>query len=648
MIKRRLWISLTLSLLVLSSARAQDADSEQDYVRLGDILSIEAPIASEDTMQFIARAYTDVADSGARRHLESKRLAFVQLRKVALEALKKNLSIRVSEQDSLALAQAIYEAEAVFDPVFAVSIGRSQSQTQNRSRFGTVNLQAFQPFPGVVAAARPLVDPRDLIPFPGVLSIPTSPFVTTPQVDLLAFIQEQGGEQSRKVFASKKKSNSPEKTWNYDVSVEQQLPWGPSYTIGLFTTDKDVFRDKFGRSFDRDYATELVFDLLLPLPYTRDFGRNAPADVDLRLSRKISERSEWDLKAIINDILRDTDIQYWELVRLIEDLGLVLENRKLVEQQVETAKRLFDQGYSTAYGKAQIESELARLQVLEESTKVDIITTANRLGTLVEQDGIAAGDTLYLPRDYRPLMENLLVVNPTEAVAQGLQFRPELRAEQIQREAALIQTKFARAQLRPDINVNVAVSSAQDSKEFGYGEYLDSLDALDDPDRLSETYGISYRYPLRNRALKAGYTQALKQDEDQTVVVRSLENNIARDINDALADLLGARARIEIAEKNVAYSQSAYDKLVNRRRLGGDVRELEVIAKSQELLEAKRTRLFALVDNKIAETRLLAAQGTIAAEYPELTARTDFERQRLGLLQRLVSLSFFGSQPAAP
>ena len=93
-------------------------------------------------------------------------------------------------------------------------------------------------------------------------------------------------------------------------------------------------------------------------------------------------------------------------------------------------------------------------------------------------------------------------------------------------------------------------------------------------------------------------------------------------------------------------SLAATSVIVERRRLGGDVRELELVAKSQELLEAKRSRLFALVDNKVAETRLLAAQGIIAAEYPEHTAQTGFDKQRLGLLERLVSLSFFAAPPA--
>ena len=178
-------------------------------------------------LHFVGRAFNEVGDSGARRHVEAKQLTFVALRKAIIQALKKNLSIRVSEQDSAALTEAIYEAEAVFDPVFQVTIGRNQSHTQNRSWFGTVEIKKFQPFPSPLPPIPMSPDPRPLVSQPGILSIPTNPSVTTPQVNLLAFVQEQGGMRSQKTFASRKMSNSPEKKWNYDVSIEQQLPWGP-------------------------------------------------------------------------------------------------------------------------------------------------------------------------------------------------------------------------------------------------------------------------------------------------------------------------------------------------------------------------------------------------------------------------------------
>jgi len=123
--------------------------------------------------------------------------------------------------------------------------------------------------------------------------------------------------------------------------------------------------------------------------------------------------------------------------------------------------------------------------------------------------------------------------------------------------------------------------------------------------------------------------------------VRSLENDIVQQVNDALATVLGARARIDLAEKNVEFAQAAYDKLAKRRDTGGDVRELELITKSQDLLTAKSTRINALIDNKVAESQLLAAEGIIASTYGDLTARNDFERTRLKRLSDLFPFQFF-------
>ena len=667
-IKRLLLVSSMTALMTLAygTAAAADAgktdnaagDEGKTYTSLADLLSIEMPIGDDDVLKQIAKIFADTPDSGANLQMKRKKIKVLSLRDAAMMALRKNLDIKLGRENADRIRRAIQEAEAVFDPIFNVSAGYDQLQKYSRSRFGIIRLPRLNSGPGngldLTTDNNPLPTPG-----PGVIILPALASKNTPQVDSIAFYWTVLGNSfstlkpgycdvqsgllcARDVPASQSEPNGPTKTWNINLEVDQQLPWGPSFSISTVTTDQNHYYDSIGHSYDRNWATTLLLNVNLPVPGGKDFGPNAPADTSIRLSRKAAERADWDLRAVINSTLVDTNTRYWTLVRALENLVIVAQNRQLMEQQQARTDRFFSQGLTTAYGKAQVDAEVARLNVLEEAAKVNVVTASDSLSLLLVQSGAAADPYLFLPRDFAPLLQKLLVVDNGNAVAEGLKNRPDLAAEKVSKQASEISVEFSRHQLKPDLNLNANLGLAQDASTVGYRDFFDSMSALGStPDTATQSVTATYNRPWGNRSLEAQYTIAQKSDENQGVVIRSLENDIVQQVNDALANVLGSRARIDLAEKNVEFAQAAYDKLAKRRDTGGDVRELELIIKSQDLLAAKSTRINALIDNKVAESQLLAAEGIIASTYGDLTARNDFERTRLKRLSDMFPLQFF-------
>jgi outer membrane protein TolC len=663
-IKRLLLISTVTAFMTLSyGAAAATAENTQPedvktYTSLADLLSIEVPIGDDQVLKQIATIFADTPNSGANLQVKRKKIRILSLRDAAMMALRKNLNIKLGRENADRIRHAIQEAEAVFDPVFKVSAGYDQLQKYSRSRFGIINLRRLNsgPFTGLDLTTdnNPLPTPG-----PGVIILPALASKSTPQIDSIAFYWtvlgnsfstlkpgycdvQQGLLCARNVPASQSDPNGPTKTWNLDLEVDQQLPWGPSFSISTVTTDKNHYYDSLGHSYDRDWATSLLLNVNIPVPGGKDFGPNAPADVAIKLSKKAAERADWDLRSVINATLVNTNTSYWELVRALENLVIVAQNRGLMEKQQERTDRFYSKGLTTAYGKAQVDAEVARLKTIEEAAKVNVVTASNNLSVQLVQSGEAANPYLFLPRDFAPLLQKLLVVDKGNAVADGLKNRPDLAAEKVSKQASEISLAYAKHQLKPDLNVNASLGLQQDASTVGYRDFFDSMSALGStPDSATQSVTATYNRPWGNRSLKAAYTIAQKSDENQGLTVRSLENDIVQQVNDALATVLGARARIDLAEKNVEFAQAAYDKLAKRRDTGGDVRELELITKSQDLLTAKSTRINALIDNKVAESQLLAAEGIIASTYGDLTARNDFERTRLKRLSDLFPFQFF-------
>jgi outer membrane protein TolC len=188
--------------------------------------------------------------------------------------------------------------------------------------------------------------------------------------------------------------------------------------------------------------------------------------------------------------------------------------------------------------------------------------------------------------------------------------------------------------------LDALIESRQNNSVYGYKSYWESLGAISDPDTLNQSYGISYRYPWGNRAVKARLAQAELGVQDAVLVKRSTHNDVARDVNDALISLQTARVRIQREGQRVDAAHAAYDSIA-RLSESEVVNENELIINITTLLQAKLAKIQATIDNKRAEASLLAAQGVIATHYAGMVAGNPLERLRIQQLTEKGDLQYF-------
>jgi outer membrane protein TolC len=361
----------------------------------------------------------------------------------------------------------------------------------------------------------------------------------------------------------------------------------------------------------------------------------------VRFAFNDGERAYWDLQAAINEILATTESRYWVVVAALENLRVVSGNRKLVAEQVAATERLYKAELVTRYGKAQVDAELARVARLEETAKRDVLVASTRLASLLTDTRDAVEKVLFVPVDYTKHMGQALDLESTDVFATAAEHRPELRAAALDVERADINLRFAQTQVRPDLTVYANLNATQKGDVVGYNGLWESLGHVTEPDRRDFDVTVTYIRPWANRALKAQLAAATSAHDSAGLGLRDLENIVEQSVGDALAGVYTARGRVEEAQKNVAFAQDAYDRLLRRRETTGDVPEIQVVLNSQRLLQARAERIVALVDHKIAEAQLLAAQGVIANQYGQRLATSDFERYRIGLLAANDALRFF-------
>jgi outer membrane protein TolC len=632
------------------AARAGSNGAPRGDATLADVLDKTPSDREKRIARTIEEALGAKNKAGTWRRLENKKLVRLSASEAALAGLKKNLGIEISRHDAEFFRRAILEAEAVFDPELALSFRYDESDTFERKLFGTVQQQQFTPCPDEPGdTSRTGTTVSGPIPGRGTdcfLAIRDLPSDVARRVlgatlQGVIFGTVRAEPKRKEIFASRTQPNGPTQTGQYNVALSQLLPWGPSYDISVLSTDRDVFFDNQGHSFGAPWASELLFNLRVPLPGGNNFGPYSVGETARQLAYKRSERGFWALKETINSTMRAVDLAYLNVVQGLEELLIRIDNRQLVERQVEHARRLFDQGYAANYDVAQIEAELAAARAEEEVAKNRFVQASDGLATLTEHSQKSVQNNIYLPTDYAPWLESRVEFDTASALATAQRHRPELQGRRVDYEASEIAKRNAALQTRPDVNLDIEIAARQNGAQFGYKSYLDSIGALDSPDTLAQSYSVTYVYPWGNRAVKARFQQAEGVSQDSALVKKSTENEVANEVNDALSNLRTSRSRVQHAEENLKAATDAYNSIAEQAEVGGLVNEDELIINIRNLLDAKLTKIDATIDNKRAESNLLAAQGVISQHYAGMTAASPLDRVRLNMLMDKGGLEYF-------
>jgi outer membrane protein TolC len=294
-----------------------------------------------------------------------------------------------------------------------------------------------------------------------------------------------------------------------------------------------------------------------------------------------------------------------------------------------------------------VDAELQRVRVSEEAAWNAYIAASDALVELLNMDP----STLLVPVAYSKALNERMGYEAANAAAVGLENRPELRSAAVATKIARIMVKFQRQQARPDVSVTGSVTLSQTQVAngdgfrgaggTGFGDIGDSLANVFRRDVQDESYSALYQRSLFHRGENARVAEAETALDKQKLDVRSLENRIKNDVNDALARLDSARAAVEAAKSRLENSRKAYEVTLDLQK-AGRVTEFEMISKNQDLYGAEYALNTVLANYKQAETQLLFAQGVLAARYPERTAPNEFDKYRLGLLRASNALQFFG------
>lgn len=579
----------------------------------GEILKREREIRSL-IMEAFQAARGKAGNLGLYSNLVPRDLSF---RQAVMTVLDRNLSIKRQGIAKKIADAVLAEASAVFDPVLSVSLAYNHKRTEERiediSRFKSGT------------------DVNDQVTF------------SKGPIASLQFDTSRAAGFFRDIVTANERSETESlETWTSVFDVAQLLPWGTSFDLKLqikheptyFILNSGSGTSTSFDSYDRPWVSTLVTSVSSPVPFSSNFGPLNASKVVADLSRLDARKAAWNMRAVVNDTLLQTDQGFWDLVSATQRLKAALETRSLVEDLWERTERLFELRQITESRRDRVGGELERVKGQVETEFDTLVKASNSLAQLLGQD-----DPLFLlPAGYLSIIEarDEAGVDPESVIDNPEYLRAliDVQSAQLTRDALEVRT-------RPDVTVSGSVTLSQLNSVFGYRGIENSLNQLPNPDQVAITATTSYFRPLGNRAAESAFAGSRHSLIGQHLAERSVKNRLLTTFEQARINLNSARQRIEITRRNRDLAGKVYGRSLRFQR-SRKVTEFEIIERLRALLSAKNDHIEALIDAKKAESNLLASVGLLSERYARRISQTPVDRHRLKALAAGGMLTYFG------
>jgi outer membrane protein TolC len=340
-------------------------------------------------------------------------------------------------------------------------------------------------------------------------------------------------------------------------------------------------------------------------PLLRGFGREI-TEANLRRRRINQNLALLNRQARAANDVRDTIIAYWELAYQAKDLEIRHSAEALARQQLATTNAQVQVGRMGALEAAAVNRAIAQAQV-EVATSEQLLMA--RSLDLQRLFGTAAPTTFlgFVAGD--PPDAAAHAVNVDAETKHALEASPALKSIREGLSLSEIDVQVAAASLRPQLDLNASVGRVGRNLDFS-----DVLRQLGDNDNTIWSAGLTFSFPVQNRAARGASEAARASGESAKLDAYDLELAIRDGVARFAAQIRSAGQRIEFARASVGFAEQNLE--AERARFGvGRSTNNDVMLRQQELKQAQISVARAVVDLLEADVALEALTGDILDTY---------------------------------
>ncbi len=381
-----------------------------------------------------------------------------------------------------------------------------------------------------------------------------------------------------------------------NVSLSQQL--------GLLDSNSNFFAP------DDQGNARLSLSLTQPL-----FARSGQVYNERLLTQaRIDHKIAWqDMRSAVERRIADVISAYWQLYRLrchVVQQRALLQRGEYIEQLV-NARAGFDASrVELAKAKQRVARRIDQLIELQAEVKKQ----QSRLAALIGSEVLSGAETQLEMIPHGTLWFPDVEWDLRDAVVQGLQYRPEVKAAAKELESAALQIKVTRTELVPQINAVVETYLAALNGDFQMGQSF--------VDQFSEggpgyAAGLQYEMPRGRRAAKARHREAHHRYKQRSEELRETIQQMRFEIEGALIDVRRAAAQ-KTSKQQLLVTATEEETVLTRRweQMAGDGGNIGVVLENlldaqQRRTDAEREWVTARTEYVISLIDLQRAMGTL-------------------------------------
>lgn len=363
----------------------------------------------------------------------------------------------------------------------------------------------------------------------------------------------------------------------YELRLKKQLRSGITLSPGLEVTR---FTDNL---FQERAVNRANVSFLIRVPLLKGWGR-AATEAGERAARATQEAAVLDLQQTIALRILNTAAAFWQCLAAQHRLQILRESEQQSANLLRAVRDLVNIQELPA-------SELRQTEADQAAKATERITGEHEFWQAREQLAQAIGlapDLMALPpvpaADFPAAVTNLSGWSPAE-LSESLARRPDYLAALKVQSASEILEAAARQNLKPQLDLNLAVGYAGLDEGSQLERYYGSLDPrlAPGPNLLGT---VSFEWPFGNRAARGALAQRQAVRQQSHLRAQELARTIHSGILVAFSELTSSQGEIEQADAAAQSFRRAVQSEQDKVRLGtGTI--LDVITLADRLHEAR-------------------------------------------------------------
>ncbi|NBB79024.1 MAG: TolC family protein [Verrucomicrobia bacterium] len=382
------------------------------------------------------------------------------------------------------------------------------------------------------------------------------------------------------------------------AGVEKRLSTGATVTV-----DSSINRSSSNNNAARnpDYASDVGLSLRQPLL------RGAWTSVNLAplaRAKANAQRSLFELRSDVLDLVLETEISYWNLAFARADRDLIASSLELARNLLEENKERERLGLVTSLEVLQAEAEILNQQeaIIQADRAIEDAEDALRRAMGKVDFSGPITDSFGVDR----LPERIAALRPMDAVVlDTLRNDDDAKAQERRIEVERINRMLAEDATRPDLDLTAGVDYlGRDTR--GSEAHRGALRA----DGYDWNVGLEVRLPWGFREARARERQAARNLEQSELLLADIKQEKALAARTAWRSANAGLKRIEVTRAALALNEKTFEQ--ERARFGSGVVPFRNVLEAQRDLDRARSRyLRSIIETLRATVRLSRVDCTL-------------------------------------